>query len=85
MTHILKQLFFADFRHLDAPAARVGELREAFRAVLPISAIFAAGYLAFYGLLMLCLALNISTWWAGAVFAAVYLGWLWKLWKERSV
>jgi hypothetical protein len=83
MTHLLKQIDFRDLRHIDTP--RAGELPEAIKTVLLIAAIFGAGYLAFYFLLMACMALNISPWWAGVVFSAVYFWRLWKAWRGRSV
>jgi len=84
MTHpILTEIRFSELRHLDTPAndPRRGTILGALKVAFLIFAAIVAAFGIFYELVMLSLALDISAWWAGALYLALYAWWLRKAWK----
>lgn len=83
MTHpALKEILFAEHRHLDRQQHQVpGEFITGLKSVALVVGIIAVCFAVFYGLVILCLALDISAWWAGAFYVALYALWLCKHFK----
>lgn len=80
MNPLHKELDFSDLRHLDHHV-RPPMWYDALKTIFLVNATLALGYAIFYELVQLCLALDISAWWAAAGFVAMYALFLRKHWK----
>ncbi len=50
-------------------------IREALKTLLLINGTIAVGFAVFYQLVMLCLAVDVSAWWAALLFVGAFVYW----------
>jgi hypothetical protein len=71
---ILKEIDFRDLRFLDHHVQPPAWF-EALKTILFVNATLAVAFGIFYELIQLCLALDISTWWAAGSYVALFSIW----------